>query len=186
MNHLAIHTHHQSGYLYACKALRLSRTFYKSALFMQNKPNFLPPLINLTPVRISCYENNRLPIPRKNKPNQSQSQTPAAKSLKNHHRPPIPRPLHAPALGNRTTPHPRRHRITPNYRPTHLQSMPPSRLQIPTYNFLCSSPSAYFSCLLEFATSYNMLPLQSPHLTHFNEPVARPKRTRRHGLIAFP
>jgi len=55
----------------AHKPLHLSRTFYKSPLFMQNKPNFLPPLINLTPVRISCYENPRPCTRPVNKPNQS-------------------------------------------------------------------------------------------------------------------
>jgi len=60
----------------AHKALHLSRTFYNSAPFMQNKPNFLHTQINLTPVMISRYESLRLPIPRENKPNQPQSQPP--------------------------------------------------------------------------------------------------------------
>jgi len=44
----------------AHKPLHLSRTLYKSALFMQNKPNFHAALMNLTPVKKCCYENNRV------------------------------------------------------------------------------------------------------------------------------
>jgi len=61
MNHSTIHKRQRSGYLYPDKALRLSRTLHKSALFMQNKPNFLNTRINLSSILTKPYENNRLP-----------------------------------------------------------------------------------------------------------------------------
>jgi len=71
MTHLTIYTHAQSGYSYADEPLHLSRTLYKSAAFMQNKPNFPHTRTDLTLINISCYENPRLPTPRKDKPNPS-------------------------------------------------------------------------------------------------------------------
>jgi len=44
--------------------------------FMQNKPNFQTAQMNLTPVKKTRYENPRLPIPRENKPNRTESQPP--------------------------------------------------------------------------------------------------------------
>jgi len=76
MNHLPIHTHHQSSYLCACKPLHLSRTLYKSPPVMQNKPNFPHTRTDLTLINISCYENPRLPKACKNKPNQPHPQPP--------------------------------------------------------------------------------------------------------------
>jgi len=55
----------------AHKPLHLSRTLYKSSLFMQNKPNFPNPRINASSALTKHYENSRLPTPRKNKPNPS-------------------------------------------------------------------------------------------------------------------
>jgi len=52
--------------------LHLSRTLYKSALFMQNKPNFPDAQMNVNKVLTKDYENKRLRGRRKNKANQSQ------------------------------------------------------------------------------------------------------------------
>jgi len=60
-------------YLRAYKALHLSRTLYKSALFMQNKPNFQDAQMNLK----FCYKMNYKNLSRwrgtKTKPIQTQS-----------------------------------------------------------------------------------------------------------------
>jgi len=58
------------------RPLHLSRTLYKSARFMQNKPNFLDALMNLTPTKTNSYENNPPRAPRQNKPTQPQSHPP--------------------------------------------------------------------------------------------------------------
>ena len=72
MSHLTIHRHQESSYLRAYKVLHLSRTLYKSTLFMQNKPNFLDAQINVTSFIAKDYENVHLLGPRKTKPIQSQ------------------------------------------------------------------------------------------------------------------
>ncbi len=60
-------------YLRAYKApLHLSRTLYKSALFMQNKPNLLNAQMNVSSVITNYYENVRLHRRGENKPNQTQ------------------------------------------------------------------------------------------------------------------
>jgi len=76
MNHLTIHKHQKSSYLYAHEALHLSRTLYKSALFMQNKPNFLNTQINVSSFLAKHYEDHRFRTRCQNKPNQPQSQPP--------------------------------------------------------------------------------------------------------------
>jgi len=58
-------------YLRAYKALHLSRTLYKSALFMQNKPNFQKTKMNTNSFKTKDYENIWQPGVRKNKPNPS-------------------------------------------------------------------------------------------------------------------
>ena len=57
--------------------LHLSRTLYKSAFFMQNKPNFPDTQMNVTKVLTKDYENRTLSGCGKNKPNTKpkQSQT---------------------------------------------------------------------------------------------------------------
>ena len=51
-----------------------SRTLYKSALFMQNKPNLLETEMNVSSVLTKHYENQPLCERRQNKPNQTQFQ----------------------------------------------------------------------------------------------------------------
>jgi hypothetical protein len=53
--------------------LHLSRTLYKSPLFMQNKPNFRESKMNVSAVKTNGYENNQLSGRRENKPNQTQT-----------------------------------------------------------------------------------------------------------------
>jgi hypothetical protein len=55
--------------------LHLSRNLYKSALFMQNKPNFLKSQMNVNDVLTKDYEKRTLGERGKNKPNQTQFQT---------------------------------------------------------------------------------------------------------------
>lgn len=55
--------------------LHLSRTLYKSALFMQNKANLMDAQMNVSAVLTKDYENERLSRRGENKPNQSQFQT---------------------------------------------------------------------------------------------------------------
>ncbi len=55
-----------------CPPLHLSRTLYKSHLFMQNKPNFLKSQMNVNPYNTTVYENKSNWTLGKNKPNQSQ------------------------------------------------------------------------------------------------------------------
>ena len=69
MSHLTIHKHRESSYLRAYKALHLSRTLYKSPLFMQNEPNFQKAKMNIRPFATKTYANIRLLGRRKNKPN---------------------------------------------------------------------------------------------------------------------
>ena len=59
-------------YLRAYKALHLSRTLYKSTLFMQNKPNLPDAQMNVTPYNTTDYENKHNRTLGENKPNQSQ------------------------------------------------------------------------------------------------------------------
>ena len=47
-----------STHLRAYKALHLSRTLYKSALFMQNKPNLLDAQMNVNSILTKDYERN--------------------------------------------------------------------------------------------------------------------------------
>ena len=55
--------------LYAVIALHLSRVLYKSTLFMQNKPNFKRPQMNVNKVLTKDYENQgRLRTPAKTNP----------------------------------------------------------------------------------------------------------------------
>jgi len=133
---------------------------------------------------ISRYESLRLPIPRENKPNQPQSQPPHPVPSKTTTAQPSRAPftLHEPRftrLPLATAPHHTHDDIEsrPTTVPPTCKICPP-RLQIPTHNFLCSSPFAHFSCLLGFATSYNMLPLQPLQSPHFNEPVATDPRPK--------
>ncbi len=49
--------------------LHLSRTLYKSALFMQNKPNFSDAQMNVNKVLTKDYERNDIFAVQKNKPN---------------------------------------------------------------------------------------------------------------------
>ena len=70
MNYLTTHKHRESSYLRAYKApLHLSRNLYKSALFMQNKPNFLDALMNVTSFYTVDYENKSNWKLGENKPN---------------------------------------------------------------------------------------------------------------------
>jgi hypothetical protein len=63
-------------YLRAYKApLHLSRTLYKSPLFMQNKPNFLDAQMNVSPVKTMNYEQITMNNANKNKPNSKPIQT---------------------------------------------------------------------------------------------------------------
>ena len=55
----------------ANKPLHLSRTLYKSTLFMQNKPNFLRSQMSISSALTKRYEYTLLPTPRENKPNPS-------------------------------------------------------------------------------------------------------------------
>ena len=62
--------------LYAILAncpLPLSRTLYKIALFMQNKPNLLDAQMNVSSITTKDYENKQNWTLGENKPNQSQS-----------------------------------------------------------------------------------------------------------------
>ena len=63
-NHLSIINNH----LAFCP-LHLSRTLYKSALFMQNKPNFRKSQMNVNKVLTKDYEKRTLGERGKNKPN---------------------------------------------------------------------------------------------------------------------
>jgi len=72
MNH---HNHRESSYLRAYKALHLSRTLYKSALFMQNKPNFRKSQMNLSIFIEMAYENKSNWTLGENKPNSNPIQT---------------------------------------------------------------------------------------------------------------
>ncbi len=55
---LLTNEYQESSYLRAYKApLHLSRTLYKSALFMQNKANFLDALMNVKSFHTVDYEN---------------------------------------------------------------------------------------------------------------------------------
>jgi len=57
MNYLTTHKHRESSYLRAYKApLHLSRNLYKSALFMQNKPNFRKAKMNINAALAKDYE----------------------------------------------------------------------------------------------------------------------------------
>ena len=70
MNHLTFHKHRESSYLRAYKApLHLSRMFYKSPIFMQNKPNLLNAKMNVNKVLTKDYENQPSCGRRQNKPN---------------------------------------------------------------------------------------------------------------------
>ncbi len=63
-NHLSIINNH-----FAFAPLHLSRTLYKSTLFMQNKPNFQKSQMNVNPYNTTDYENKWQRRVRKNKPN---------------------------------------------------------------------------------------------------------------------
>jgi len=75
MSHLTIHKHQESSYLRAYKALHLSRTLYKSALFMQNKPNFLDAQMNVKSIHTVVYENKSNWKLGENKPKTNPKQT---------------------------------------------------------------------------------------------------------------
>ena len=63
----------ESSYLRAYKApLHLSRTLYKSALFMQNKPNLLNAQMNVSSILTTDYENKSNWTLGENKPKQTQ------------------------------------------------------------------------------------------------------------------
>jgi len=65
-----LYENRESSYLRAYKApLHLSRTLYKSTLFMQNKPNFRKPKMNVNSLITTDYENKWQRRVRKNKPN---------------------------------------------------------------------------------------------------------------------
>ena len=73
MDHLPIHNHREYSYLRAYKApLQLSRNLYKSALFMQNKPNFKIHKMNVSAAKIKDYDNERDAKRPKSKPIQTQ------------------------------------------------------------------------------------------------------------------
>jgi len=59
----------ESSYLRAYKALHLSRALYKSALFMQNKPNFIKDQMNVSIYYTNEYKNFIPLAGYKNKPN---------------------------------------------------------------------------------------------------------------------
>ena len=66
----------ESSYLRAYKApLQLSRILYKSALFMQNKPNFKIGKMDINSIVKRNYENKCLRTPPENKPNSNPKQT---------------------------------------------------------------------------------------------------------------
>ncbi len=70
MSHLTTHKHQESSYLRAYKApLHLSRILYKSALFMQNKPNFRKSQMNVNLYNTTNYERKRDWTLGENKPN---------------------------------------------------------------------------------------------------------------------
>jgi len=69
MSHLTIHKHPESSYSRAYKALHLSRTLYKSALFMQNKPNLPKAKMNVSSCFTMNYEQKAMNYENKNKPN---------------------------------------------------------------------------------------------------------------------
>jgi len=56
-------------YLRAYKALHLSRTLYKSTLFMQNKPNLPDAQMNVNSLLTMTYENKHNWTLGENKPN---------------------------------------------------------------------------------------------------------------------
>jgi hypothetical protein len=62
----------ESSYLRAYKALHLSKILYKSAIFLQNKPNFQKSQMNLSVCIIIAYENKSNRTLGENKPNQNQ------------------------------------------------------------------------------------------------------------------
>ncbi len=94
MNH---HNHRESSYLRAYKAiylraykaLHLSRALYKSALFMQNKPNLMDALMNVKSIHTVDYENKSNWTLGENKPNtnpirtQSNPISPARYAIRN-------------------------------------------------------------------------------------------------------
>ena len=65
-------THKFLALLSPIDPLHLSRTLYKSALFMQNKPNFQKSQMNVTSFYTVEYENKSNWTLGENKPNQSQ------------------------------------------------------------------------------------------------------------------
>jgi len=75
--------------------LHLSRTLYKSALFMQNKPNFLNTQINVNSNLTSRYENRWLCTCPQKQTQSNPVSTPAAASRFTLHAPAAP--AHAPA-----------------------------------------------------------------------------------------
>ena len=67
---LLTNEYQESSYLRAYKApLHLSRTLYKSHLFMQNKANFQKSQMNVNPYNITDYENKSNWTLGENKPN---------------------------------------------------------------------------------------------------------------------
>ncbi len=73
MSHLTTHKYRESIYLRAYKPpLHLSRTLYKSAHFMQNKPNFRKAKMNLNFYTTRAYENKYNWTLGENKPKQTQ------------------------------------------------------------------------------------------------------------------
>jgi hypothetical protein len=68
-NHLSIINNH-----FAFAPLHLSRTLYKSALFMQNKANFQDVQMNVNSILTKDYENNSNWTLGENKPKQTQFQ----------------------------------------------------------------------------------------------------------------
>ena len=68
-NHLSIINNHL-----AFAPLHLSRTLYKSTLFMQNKPNFQKSQMNVSIYLQMAYENKHNWTLSENKPNQTQFQ----------------------------------------------------------------------------------------------------------------
>jgi len=64
-----LYENRESRYLRAYKALHLSRTLYKSTLFMQNKPNFQKSQMNVSIFSQMNYENKSNWTLGQNKPN---------------------------------------------------------------------------------------------------------------------
>jgi hypothetical protein len=75
--------HAESIYLRAYKALHLSRILYKSAHFLQNKPNFPYAKMNLNIYYTKLYKDETAFRQGKNKPNQSQFKACSACPLPN-------------------------------------------------------------------------------------------------------